>query len=194
MALRRCSRAFVFLNTDSKESRDSLLLPFTQLQKLNDTDTDIYCKNIIDRYAARPQTLENMSLAEFAANYTYKQETHNNMMEDKDEVSGACDREFGDNDNHDNDNNMIHTSVITLQNGLGSMRERKRKAIIRWHNFNIQKEPEKHFRSLIMLFLPWRKEDELLQSHTSYADRYHSEIDRIKVIENMFISSRRRHQ
>ena len=38
-----------------------------------------------------------------------------------------------------------------------------------------------------MLFLPWRTEGELLQSHTSYVDRYHSEIDRIKVIENMFI-------
>ena len=38
-----------------------------------------------------------------------------------------------------------------------------------------------------MLFLPWRTESELLQNHTSYIDRYHSEIDRIKVIENMFI-------
>ena len=67
------------------------------------------------------------------------------------------------------------------------MRKRKKKAIIRWHNFNIQKEPEKHFRSRIMLFLPWRTESELLQNHTSYIDRYHSEIDRIKIIENMFI-------
>ena len=142
MALRRCSRTFVFLNTDSKESRDSLLLPFTQLQKLNDSDTDIYCKNIIDRYTARPQTWENMSLAEFAANYTYKKERHNNVMEDKDELSGESEREFGDDDD---DNNIVQTSMITLQNGLGSMR--KRKAIIRWHNFNIQKEPWKHFRS-----------------------------------------------
>ena len=168
MALRRCSRTFVFLNTDSKESRDSLLLPFTQLQKLNDSDTDIYCKNIIDRYAARPQTWENMSLAEFAANYTYKQETHNNVIEDKDELTGGSEREFGDDDNDDDNNNSIaQTSVIALHNGLGSMRKRKRKAIIRWHNFNIQKEPEKHFRSRIMLFLPWRKESELLQNQTS---------------------------
>ena len=144
MALRRCSRAFVFLNTDSKESRDSLLLPFTQLQKLDDSDTNIYCKNIIDRYAARPQTLENMSLAEFAANYTYKQERHINMIEDKDELTGESDGEFA----HDNnDENIVQKSIITMQNGLGSMRKRKRKAIIRWHNFNIQKEAEKHFRS-----------------------------------------------
>ena len=70
MPLRRCSRTTVFLNTDHKDSRDSLLLPFAQLQKLNDNDENVYCKNIIDRYAARPQILEDMSLAEFAANYT----------------------------------------------------------------------------------------------------------------------------
>ena len=85
-----------------------------------------------------------MSLAEFAANYTYKQERHNNMMKDKDEMSAESEREFRDDDN---DNNIAQTSVITLQNGLGSMRKRKRKAIIRWHNFNNQKELEKHFRS-----------------------------------------------
>ena len=97
----------------------------SQLQKLDDSDTDIYCKNIIDRYAARPQTLENMSLAEFAANYTYKQERHNNVMEDKDELSGESEREFGDDD--DDDNNIVQTSMITLQNGLSSMRKRKGK-------------------------------------------------------------------
>ena len=72
MPLRRCSRTTVFLNTDHKDPRDLLLLPFAQLQKLNDNDENVYCKNIIDRYAARPQILEDMSLAEFAANYTYK--------------------------------------------------------------------------------------------------------------------------
>ena len=147
MALRRCSRSFVFLNTDSKDSRDSLLLPFAQLQKLNDSDTDIYCKNIIDRYTARPQILENMSLAKFAANYTYSQEMHNTMVEDKDELSGESEREFGDDYDDDNDNSIVQTSMITLQTSHGSMRKGKRKAIIRWHNFNIQKEPEKHFKS-----------------------------------------------
>ena len=86
-----------------------------------------------------------MPLAEFAANYTYNQERHNNVMEDKDELSGESEREFGDDEHDDNDNSIVQTSVITIQNSLGSMR--KRKAIIRWHNFNIQEEPDKHFRS-----------------------------------------------
>ena len=68
MPLRRCSRTTIFLNTDHKDSRDSLLLPFTQLQKLEDNDENVYCKNIIYRYAARPEKLEHICLAEFASN------------------------------------------------------------------------------------------------------------------------------
>ena len=54
MTLRRLSRKVIFLNTDTKENRISLLLPMAQLQQLDDDDDeDIYCKNIIDRYSAR---------------------------------------------------------------------------------------------------------------------------------------------
>ena len=69
--LLRCSRSVVFINTDNKESRDALLLPFSQLQNLDDDNEDVYCKNIIDRYAARPKHCEDMCLAQFAASYTY---------------------------------------------------------------------------------------------------------------------------
>ena len=46
--LRRCSWSVVFINTDNKESRDALLLPISQLQKLDDDNEDVYYKNIID--------------------------------------------------------------------------------------------------------------------------------------------------
>ena len=71
MPLQRCSRSVVFINTDNKESRDTLLLPFSQLQKLDDDNEDVYCKNIIDQYAARPKYCEDMCLAQFAASHTY---------------------------------------------------------------------------------------------------------------------------
>ena len=63
------------------------------------------------------------------------------------------------------------------------MKKRKRKAVIRWHNFNIEKEPEKHYRSHIMLFLPWRREEKLRANYMSYEDRYNDEIDQIKATE-----------
>ena len=181
MPLRRCSRTTIFLNTDNKDSRDSLLLPFTQLQKLEDNDENVYCKNIIDRYAARPEKLEHICLAEFAANDTYKRETNNDVTQHEDDISGGSDTELllYDNDSQE--------SIIRLQNGLGYMRRRNRKAIIRWHNFNIEKEPEKHYRSRIMLFLPWRTEDKLYTNYNSYADRYHDQIEEIKKAEDLFI-------
>ena len=77
--------------------------------------------------------------------------------------------------------------MIKLQNGLGKMRKRKGKAVICWHNFNIEKEPEKHYRSRIMLFLPWRAEEKLQGSYMSYEDRYNDEIERINATEKMFI-------
>ena len=181
MPLRRCSRTTIFLNTDHKDSRDSLLLPFAHLQKLDDNDENVYCKNIIDRYAARPQNLEDMSLAEFAANYTYRRESTNEVTHCKDDVSGGSDTEL------QFDDHISEESIINLQNGLGCMRKRKKKAIIRWHNFNIEKEPEKHFRSCIMLFKPWREESKLHENYKTYGDRYHDEIDKIKKVEELFI-------
>ena len=181
MPLRRCSRSTIFLNTHHKDSRDSLILPYTQLQKLDDDDENVYCKNIIDRYAARSQNLEDMSLAEFAALYTYKRECTNDVAQCEDYMSGGSDAEL------QSDNDLPHDNVITLQNGLGCMRKSKKKAVIRWHNFNLEKEPEKHFRSRIMLFLPWRDEDKLCANFKSYSDRYNDEVDKIKKIEDLFI-------
>ena len=67
------------------------------------------------------------------------------------------------------------------------MRKRKRKAVIWWHSFNIEKEPEKHYRLRIMLFLPWRTEEKLRGNHISYEDRYNDRIEQIKATEKMFI-------
>ena len=181
MPLRRCSRTTIFLNTNHKDSRDSLLLPFTHLQKFEDNDENVYCKNIIDRYAARPHSLEDMSLAEFAANYTYKWETTNGATQCEGDMSGGSDTELQP------DDDVLQQKIITLQNGLGCMRKRKKEAIIRRHNFNPKKEPEKHFRSCIMLFMLWREEDKLCGNYKSYTDRYHVEIDKIQKIEDLFI-------
>ena len=79
-------------------------------------------------------------------------------------VLGEDENKFGhelDSNIPDNSDEIEHTNVIKLQNGLGKMRKRKRKAVIQWHNFNIEKEPEKHYRSHIMLFLLWRTEEKL---------------------------------
>ena len=91
-----------------------------------------------------------MCLAKFAASYTYNR----HIAEDENEFAHKFDSDIPDNSDE-----ITHRNVIKLQNGHGQMRKRKRKAVIWWHNFNIEKEPEKHYRSHIMLFLPWRTEE-----------------------------------
>ena len=176
MPLRRCSRTILFINTDTKQCRSSLLLPLEQIQKLDHDDENIFCKNIIDRYSARPDALDNISLAEFTANYTYSQRSNNNTESD-DEHSEIELSEV---------ENETHSSIITLKTSLGKMRKCRRQAIIRWHNFNIENESEKHYRSCLMLFLPWREEDQLQGNYMSYEDRYNDELERIKPIEDLF--------
>ena len=139
MPLRRCSRTVLFINTDNKESRVSLLLPLSKIQDLDDNDENIYCKNILDRYSSRPDTLEDICLADFAANYTYSHEKqHNNDPLDENESEIEM---------MQNNDSTAHADRITLKNGLGTMRKRKRNAIICWHNFNIENESEKHYHS-----------------------------------------------
>ena len=46
--------------------------PLASIQELENDDEDLYLINLIDRYAARPDQLENICLAEFAANYDIK--------------------------------------------------------------------------------------------------------------------------
>ena len=81
----------------------------------------------------------------------------------------------------------MYAERITLKNGLETMRKRKRNAIIGWHNFNIENESEKHYWSRLMLFVPWRDEDQLKANYITYEDKYHDLIDQIKPIEDRFI-------
>merc|ERR1711955_200376 len=62
------SRKKKFIQTLPPEKRDGLIKP--NIEELDDKD-DIFCYNIIDYYQNRPDSLEDISLASFAANYEY---------------------------------------------------------------------------------------------------------------------------
>ena len=51
--------------------------------------------------------------------------------------------------------------------------KRKREAVIRFHKFNMTREPSKVYRSKLMLYVPWRNEDrDILAGYNSYRERY----------------------
>ena len=163
------SRKVVFINTAAKEDRVSLLKPINQIQDMDDYSED-YQTSLIDRYAARPDRLNNMCLAEFAANYTTRSgqelpddETSDVLPTPEDGGSGRCES-------------------IKLRNNLGHMYKRKRKAVIRFHRFNLEKEPGKVYRSELMLYVPWRDESsDLLGGYIDFCSHYEDKLD---ILEN----------
>ena len=127
---------------------------------------DMY-RSVIDRYAARPDFLENMCLAEFVANFTTRSGMGLEDEKTNDVIPSSEDQEYSH-------------SCIKLKNNLGSMYKHNREAIIRFHRFNHEKESEKLYRSKLMLYLPWREESvDLIGEYPNFHSRYEDNVTAI---------------
>ena len=69
MWLMKESRKVVPVMTSMKDEHVSLPKPQSQLAQLHDDDEDVFATSLIDRYGARPVSLQNMCLATFAVTY-----------------------------------------------------------------------------------------------------------------------------
>ena len=69
---------------------------------------------------------------------------------------------------------------IKLKNGLGTMTLRTKPAIIRYHHFNVEKDPEDFSHVQLFLFIEWRNEIEDLLKCGSYSEHYRVKYDEIK--------------
>jgi plasmid maintenance system killer protein len=116
LPLKQLSRKVVFVNSSPKEERVSMLKSPTQLEKVEEDSENIYQTSLIDRYAARPDSLEDMSLAEFAANYTTRSGVELEDGEANDALPPSEDQEKS-------------YSRVNLKNHLGSMYKRGQEAI-----------------------------------------------------------------
>lgn len=92
-----------------------MLKPAKELDKMDDASEDIYYSSLIDRYAARPDSIGDMCLAEFAANYSIRtgigdDETPQVFPTPEEEMEEEQDWQ---------------PSCIKLKNGLGVMHKRR---------------------------------------------------------------------
>ncbi|TNN62774.1 hypothetical protein EYF80_027000 [Liparis tanakae] len=128
--LKKASRTVVFVNTAPKEKRVAILKPKAQLMDMDDDSESVYCTSLLDRYAARPQTLEAMSLAEFATNYSTVAAGN---TDDADDHQPAV---LSDDDAQGDEHQAAEPSTkIQLQGGLGQMRRRRKPCVIRSSDF-----------------------------------------------------------
>ena len=68
---------------------------------------------------------------------------------------------------------MMFPKKIKLKNGNEVMKRRRVKAVIRFHTPNRNKEPEKFYHHLLMLYLPWHEEGELVGPDELFATKYY---------------------
>ena len=81
-------------------------------------------------------------------------------------------------DNFDDDpldpdeSNDLDRYLLKLPNGI-IIKKRKVQRILRYVNYNVNREPENHYRERLMLFLPWRNEEQdLYGGYKTYEEHY----------------------
>ena len=168
MWLMEKSRKVVLVTTGIKDEYVSLPKPQSQLAQLHDDDEDVFATSLINRYAARLVSLQNMCLATFAVTYDVIQSATK-----KEETDGVNDKEE-EMQNTENDNSVTR---IKLQKGLGIIRKRKQETIQHARRYKIHTEPEKYYHSKLLLYYLWNNEDDIISPFTAYHDSYISKQD-----------------
>ncbi|XP_076397900.1 uncharacterized protein LOC143266155 [Megachile rotundata] len=112
-----------------------------------------FFNNIFDRYAKRPDSLENLSLAEFAVRY----ETV---------ASGMWTEEDGDAELRNDDEETSRSRFIKLKDNT-PMRIRNKAAVLRHRYYTLNSDREGYFYNLIVCHIPFRDESTLMCENES---------------------------
>ena len=163
--MKKSSREVVFINTAPPNERVQLLKPMNDIKEMENDCEDIYTTGLLQRYVKRTSSLEHLTLADWTAWYDLcvKPYVKKSFLYDADKLPVET---TNDDENDD---------VLCDENAIADKKNKKRSKsrIIRSVWFNKEKDPEKHYRELIMLFTPWRNEEtDLLANCSSYQARF----------------------
>ncbi|XP_061399099.1 uncharacterized protein LOC133334797 [Musca vetustissima] len=147
MRLSESSNAEVYINTGRPEERVFLLRPREQLQNLPPDSSDIYAVGILEHYVQRPDELEHICLADFAANYKYSKSRRSNNRE----------ADYEEQDPEENAEQILR--IFKLKDNSGFVQEKIKPHVIRYRRYNVNTHRSDYFRELVMLFHPWRNEE-----------------------------------
>ena len=170
--MRKSSRQVVFINTSPPDDRVELLKPISEIEHMPDDSEEIHSGGLLKRYTERPASLQNVTLADWAAWYDCCGKQPNRQKSPKPDID-QLPLESLDNDTNDDDQICDDEPTTLNNNAKSTVKKRSQARIIRSVWFNKDIDPEKHYRELIMLFTPWRNEDrDLIKNFSSYKDHY----------------------
>lgn len=159
------SRGVEFINTTVPEKRFALL----NIQEKGNKGENVVYDNIIVKFTKRPDNLEHLSLYEFRS--LYKQYYHNK----KNENIVGMDEELDDDDEENECENDLPNKklpIITLKDKKTKFKQRKRPAVIRAKQFSRRKDPENFYYDQLLLHVPFRDENELLEGFETAAEAF----------------------
>ena len=135
-----------YIYTGPKEKRLRVLKPQHVIETMHSEDTDIYANGIYERYINRPDSLNDMCYADFAANYVNVKAT--------DEVEEDDIKNYTMPVSNASEVKTVKETIIELKDGLGRMRKRRQPVVIRYHKVSLLKDPELHYMTMLQLYLP----------------------------------------
>ena len=177
LPLKKSTRQVIFVNSGPPEDRVKILKPKSVLETLEDDDADIYCSNLIDRYTQRPASVINLCLADFATCYrvSYSNAPLSTDEQDPDLETDRIEDLHADLPRH-----------FSLASGQ-LMQKRRRQCILRTYIPNLTKFPEKHYRSKLFLYYPWRDElTDLKGNCNTYEEYYYLKLRDVQANEARF--------
>lgn len=163
LPMRKASREVIFINTSPPEDRVELLKPLNDIKDMEDDCEEIYTGGLLKRYSKRPLRFEHVTLADWAAWYDSCGKPYAKQSNELDTDNLPEKTSLTNNDDDDENPNKLPSKL----------KKRTKARIIRSYWFNKEKEPERHYHELTMLFTPWRNEEtDIIGVCSSYKERY----------------------
>ena len=165
LPMRKSSREVIFVNTSPPGDRVELLKPMNEIQEMEDECDEIHSGGILKRYAERPASLQNATLADWAAWYDSSKHVKKKTKITQIDLDNFPTESLIDEETDDDD--VCDDNMTDKSQAKGGIKKRTNSRVIRSVWFNREAQPEKHYCELLMLFTPWRNEETDLISHYS---------------------------
>ena len=174
------SRKCEFVPTAPPSERTFLLKSKKELEAMPQDSTEIEADNVIKRYMRRQEVLEDYCLADFISRIVSISKIQA-ILPKTSERTETHDYANDDNFEDEYEENKIpqmdteNTSKLRYSVTKGNYRIvlRTKPKVLRYVNYNKKVDSENFYREQLMLFTPWRNEEnDLLNGYNTYQDHF----------------------
>lgn len=146
------SSAVVFVPTTTERQR--CLKKRAALEQMDPQNTDIYAAGLLEHYKALKPEHSSLSLARFAAGYRLRHAVEK-ISEDLP------------------DNPLNDLAIHIVETTIGKVfHKRRQDAIIRYYNCNKKRDPEQWAKTMLTLYAPLSRQDDLLAGQASWVSAW----------------------